>query len=100
MVQWLFGEFIWNVSRAASDVGASHMITISVPRKKEAPFMQRLEISADLTQTEMRTVAYFCAVLARGSGFYIYNYEERCLVHKAPPEFIAMQISCVYYCEE
>lgn len=59
--------------------------------------MQRLEIPADLTLTEMRLVAYYCAVLASGSGFYIYNYEERCLVHNATPEYMALQISWVYF---
>lgn len=120
----LFGHLLWEMRQLAQVANGMHMATVRVPRKisgkKETLlgdganlilmffgthifFFTCKEISpvfsagdAKLDESEMRFVAYACAVFARASGFYIYNYEERRLVQSRPIETIIIEISWVY----
>jgi hypothetical protein len=92
----LFGHLLWEMRQLAQVANGTHMATVRVPRKISEISPVFSAGDAKLDESEMRFVAYACAVFARASGFYIYNYEERRLVQSRPIETIIVEISWVY----
>lgn len=99
MIRLLFGEFIWRTNQESAKAEGLHLTTIRVTKRVNdlSLFTRTFGTDATFTEEEMRFMAYACAVLAYGSGFYIYNYEERRLDrHQTPPEDIVLEIAWVY----